>query len=103
MQWANDKEEHTLELFTRLADLEVLHGQLYKRYSNQIESARQCYKAISKGEKHVQDLKKDYDTQQVRANKVRKQVSTERKVAHELFFSNCGNKVKSRCPLTIEQ
>ena len=74
LQWASEEDDHILELFTKLADLEVLHGQLYKRYSNQVESARQCYKAISKGEKHVQDLKKEYDAQQVKANKVRKQV-----------------------------
>ena len=74
LQWASDEDNHIKELYTRLADLQALHAKHYKRYAQQIESERQCYKAIAKGEKHLQDLKKEYGAQQARANKVRKQV-----------------------------
>lgn len=74
LQWASDEDEHCKELYTRLTDLDALYASLFKRYAQQIESARQCYKAIAKGEKQVQELKREYETQQAKANKFRKQV-----------------------------
>ena len=85
LEWASDESDHIKELYTRLADLEALHAKLYKRYTQQIESARQCYKAIAKGEKHLQDVKKEYEVQQVRANKVRKQVRLFRITVDQIY------------------
>ncbi len=75
LQWTSHQEEEVInELYTRLADLDILHSNIYKRFAQQMESVRLCYKEIAKGEKQLLDLKKEYESMETKTNKIRKQV-----------------------------
>ncbi len=71
-----DDDEHQKELHYKLADLENFHAKLFRRYGQQLEVARQCYKDILKGEKHLQCLQKEQDAIEAKCSKLRKQVSS---------------------------